>query len=64
MKYFPFKVYIKITHYAFKQIIRYLVAYITGGVKGISIYKHKEVKRKKIYSSSEFNMPSIKDIDG
>ena len=51
MKYFPFKVYIKITHYAFKQIIRYLVAYITGGVKGISIYKHKEVKRKKIITS-------------
>ena len=64
MKYFSFKIYIKITYYVFKQIIRYLVAYIAGGVKGISIYKHKDVKIKKIYSSSKFIMPSIKDIDG
>ena len=47
-----------------KIILAQLEKIIFGKIEEISIYNCKEVSIKKIYSSHNFEMPDLKDVDG
>jgi capsular polysaccharide biosynthesis protein len=60
MNNFLFKIIKKLIRFAKKKIL--IILY--GRIKEISLYNCKDVRIKKIFSSQNFYMPNIKDIEG